>query len=159
MRAKMTWLVVAVVAMIPIVTRATPNNGVLFNIITRGSTGDEIATSARTGRWHAVLHTNSPTDFVSQDVAFAPGGYSGWHSHPGFVLASVTAGTLTLYNADDPSCTPTFVSAGQAFMEKPGHVHFARNEGTMPEQHVSTYVVPLGSPLVTDAPNPGNCPF
>jgi hypothetical protein len=61
--------------------------------------------------------------------------------------------------ADDPSCTPTFVSAGQAFMEKPGHVHFARNEGTMPEQHVSTYVVPLGSPLVTDAPNPGNCPF
>ena len=31
---------------------------------------------------------------------------TGWHSHPGHSLIIVTSGTLTDYEADDPTCTP-----------------------------------------------------
>ena len=41
-----------------------------------------------------------------------------------------------------------------------GHVHIARNEGTVPVTVVQAYlnVPPGGSPRI-DAPAPGNCPF
>jgi quercetin dioxygenase-like cupin family protein len=129
---------------------ATPGSGGVSTLLARGTTFERV---------NIKTHPHEPSDIVMAHATTAPGGYSGWHSHPGFVLASVTAGTITLYDADDPSCTPKYVSAGQAFTEEPGHVHFARNEGAVPEQHVATYVVPLGSPTRTDAPNPGNCPF
>jgi quercetin dioxygenase-like cupin family protein len=132
------------------VALATPGSGAIGTLLARGTTFERV---------NIKTEPHEPSDIVVVHVTVAPGGYSGWHSHPGFVLATITAGTLTLYDGEDPSCTPRYVSAGQAFMELPGHVHFARNEGTVPEQHVSTYVLPLGSPTVTDAPNPGNCPF
>jgi quercetin dioxygenase-like cupin family protein len=158
MKAKMTWLVIAIVAIMPIVTRATPNNGVLFNIISRGTTGDEIETAAHTGRWHAVLHTNSPTDFVSQDVAFAPGGYSGWHSHPGPALVTVKAGTATFYQAHDPDCAPHAFPTGSAFVEPAGHVHTVQNEGSTDLELLVTYIIPAGAPQRIDQPHPDTCP-
>jgi quercetin dioxygenase-like cupin family protein len=129
---------------------ATPGSGGVTTFLARGTTFERI---------DIETHPHEPSDIVMRHVTTLPGGYSGWHSHPGFVLATVTAGTITLYDGDDPLCRPQDVSAGQSFTEQPGHVHFARNEGTVPEQHVSTYVVPVGSPLATDAPRPGNCPF
>ena len=74
-------------------------------------------------------------------------------------MVAVKSGTITLYDGDDPTCSPRSVSAGAVFVEEPGHVHLARNEGTTTEQHVSTYILPLGAPTRVDAPNPGNCPF
>ena len=35
------------------------------------------------------LKTKGPVDFVTATVNIAPGGSSGWHSHPGVVLVSV----------------------------------------------------------------------
>jgi quercetin dioxygenase-like cupin family protein len=132
------------------VALATPGFGAVSTLLARGTTFERV---------NIKTDPHEASDIVTAAATVAPGGYSGWHSHPGFVMASVTAGTITLYDGDDPTCTPRFVSAGQAFLEQPGHVHFARNEGTVTEQHVATYVVPVGSPTRTDAPNPGNCPF
>src|SRR5687768_6519248 len=34
------------------------------------------------------------------EIRIAPGGHTGWHSHPGPVFVMITAGTMTLEQAD-----------------------------------------------------------
>jgi quercetin dioxygenase-like cupin family protein len=155
---KTRWLAVVVFALMPIVTGATPNFGVLFNIISRGTTEDAIVASGHVGKWNALVHTNRSSDFVVQDVALAPGGYSGWHTHPGPALVTIKRGTATLYQADDPECTPQVFSAGDAFTESMGHVHAVRNEGTEDLELLVTYITPVGAAQRIDAPHPDNCP-
>ena len=58
----------------------------------------------------------------------APGGHTGWHSHPGPVFVMVTAGTLTKYEADDPDLTPQVYPKGTGFVEYPGVVHIGTPE-------------------------------
>ena len=101
-----------------------------------------------------VLH-----DILVQQVTAQPGGYSGWHSHPGPGLVAVKAGVVAIYSGDDETCAPKYVAAGSAFVEEAGHVHFVRNEGTVPYEAYATFVLPVGVPGRTDESNPGNCPF
>src|SRR5437588_9425774 len=58
--------------------------------------------------------TSTPCDIVHQRVTYAPGGFSGWHSHPGVVLVVVTSGTITRYL---PDCTHSDYTVGQSFVE------------------------------------------
>ena len=99
------------------------------------------------------------SDILVQQATAQPGGFSGWHSHPGTGLVAVKSGVVTIYSGDDETCAPKYVSAGGAFVEEAGHVHMVRNEGTVPYEAYSTFVLPAGVPSRTDAPNPGNCPF
>lgn len=101
-----------------------------------------------------------PEDVVVRQLTFAPGGNSGWHSHPGPVLVLVTQGSVVNYHADDPTCTGQTIAAGQGFVESPGDVHMVRNEGTGTAVLVATFLdVPVGGVFRIDAPIPGNCPF
>jgi quercetin dioxygenase-like cupin family protein len=144
-------LIVAVpILTVAAIALATPSSGFTTVLLARSSLAE---------RLKIQTHPSEITDIVVQSVAIEPGGQSGWHYHPGPILVAVKAGTITLYDGDDPSCTPRQVSAGAAFIEQPGHVHLARNDGPVAEQHVSTYILPLGAPTRVDAPNPGNCPF
>lgn len=107
------------------------------------------------------LFSKDPTDTVVLTTTINPGGSTGWHSHPGPAFIVVTQGTLTVYEGDDPTCTPHRYSAGTGFLDPGlGHVHIARNEGTTPVTVIQTYlnVPPGGSPRI-DAADPGNCPF
>ena len=133
-----------------IVALATPGSGQTSVPLARATTAERV---------NIKTHPHDMTDIVVQEVTLQPGGYTGWHYHPGPILVAVKAGTITLYDADDPSCTPSRVNAGSAFMEEPGHVHFARNEGAVAEQHISTYILPFGAPTRVDAPHPRNCAF
>ena len=118
------------------------------------------------------------TDIAVSNVVVAPGGSSGWHSHPGPVLVIVKTGTITFYragkhggqNGDDanghngpnePTCSRTDYPAGSAFVEvpAPGHVMLAKNEGSTEATVTATYFAPPGAPLRIDQPAPGgNCP-
>ena len=49
------------------------------------------------------VKTKAALDVVDQTVTIQPGGNSGWHGHPGPVLVVVKAGTVTFYEADDPT--------------------------------------------------------
>jgi quercetin dioxygenase-like cupin family protein len=107
------------------------------------------------------IFSKDPTDTVVLTTTINPGGSTGWHSHPGPAFIVVTQGTLTVYDGDDPTCTPHQYGAGTGFLDPGlGHVHIARNEGTTPVTVVQTYlnVPPGGSPRI-DAPDPGNCAF
>ena len=102
------------------------------------------------------------TDVLVQQIVIAPGGHTGWHTHPGPVVVVVKTGTLSFYSADDPTCTRVDYQAGQAFVDEGhGHVHIARNEGTTNLELWATYFeVPPGvaGAQRIDAPAPGNCP-
>ena len=92
----------------------------------------------------------------------APGGSTGWHSHPGPVVVLIKSGALTFYDNEDPSCTGRTYVAGQAFIDSgQGHVHIARNESTSQNLELwATYFdVPPGGAFRIDVSNPGICSF
>ena len=107
------------------------------------------------------LKTKDPIDVADQTITLQAGGHTGWHSHPGPVLVVIKSGTLTVYRADDPSCTPTVYPAGSSFIDPGGdNVHIARNEGTTPVELLATYLLPIGAGPRTDVVQaPGNCAF
>lgn len=97
------------------------------------------------------------TEYVLREITVAPGGSTGWHYHDGTLYATVRSGTLTHYESD---CRQDGdYSAGSFFVEPSGsdHVHLGLNEGSTPLVLDVLYVLPAGSPLSEDAPNPG-CP-
>ena len=124
------------------------------------------------------IKTKDNTDIAVSNVVVAPGGSSGWHSHPGPVLVVVKTGTITFYrfgkhggqNGDDENgdngtngqtCSTTVYPAGSAFVEvpAPGHVMLARNEGSIEATVTATYFAPPGAALRIDRPWPGgDCP-
>jgi hypothetical protein len=114
--------------------------------------------------WRLELESGQPIDIATQIVTFQPGGFSGWHTHPGPVFFTVRTGTLTVYEGTDPSCTPLVFPAATGAVEAGtnNHIHMVRNETGSVAEALVTYMVPVGTPqsaLRTDLPNPGNCPF
>jgi quercetin dioxygenase-like cupin family protein len=61
-----------------------------------------------------------------------PGGTFGWHRHGGPVWVIVTSGTLSIYNGDDPTCTPQLYGEGSAFLDPGDHTHLGKNETDTP---------------------------
>ena len=139
--------------------RATPPKGIISNILEGPFAFDEIDIRARTpshGRpqWKARIITQGLSDGYFQRVKIAPGGESGWHSHPGLVFASVVSGELTVYDGEDLDAPPQVIRAGTGFTESPGHVHLARNNGRTDVEVVVFYLLPKGAKPRTDEPAP-----
>lgn len=106
-----------------------------------------------------VMHVKNSADVIVQNVTIDPGTQTGWHSHHGPVVVVVAAGTMTLYQADDPSCTGETYTVGEAFVDPgQGNVHNARNEGSVGVQLLATYFdVPPGAGPGIPGTNPGTC--
>jgi len=74
----------------------------------------------------------------------------------------VTAGTLTVYDGDDPACTPHPYGPGSDFLDAGLRMCAPRrNESpSAPVTVVQIYLnVPPGGSQRIDEPAPGNCPF
>lgn len=102
--------------------------------------------------------TDGPTDYIMRRITIAPGGSTGWHSHPGQLFGTVKEGVL-MHNRADCSLDGLYV-AGQQIVEKggPDYVHIGRNVGPVPLVLEVLYITPTGVPLAQDAPDPG-CGF
>ena len=124
------------------VAAATPSEGVHATNLSTGTSADTI-----------MVQQAGATDVTVREITIEPGGSTGWHYHTGELLAVVQAGTLTR-QLDD--CSEVATPAGEAFVERSGaqHVHIGRNLGTEPVVLYVTYVLPAGSPLSVDAPEP-----
>jgi len=110
--------------------------------------------------WLSRQKTKGLSDGYVLSNVWQPGGTTGWHTHLSHTLIIVTAGAVTQYQGDDPSCTGTVYTAGMSFVDEGGvHVHIVRNEGTVDAQVVAVRLIPAGQPGRIDAPAPGNCPF
>ncbi|MFE9254525.1 cupin domain-containing protein [Streptomyces sp. NPDC006879] len=99
------------------------------------------------------VRTEASTDVIVREITIQPGGSTGWHYHPGQLIAVIKSGTLTRTLYD---CSVEVTPAGSSFVEASGprHVHLGRNLGTEPVVLYATYVLPQGSPLAIAADPP-----
>lgn len=106
------------------------------------------------------IQTKGLSDVYVVSNVIVAGGHSGWHTHPGPSLITVKSGTITAYDGDDPTCSPTVYAAGEGFVDTgDGHVHILRNETGVAAETVAVQLLPHGSVRRIDVPAPGNCPF
>jgi quercetin dioxygenase-like cupin family protein len=179
MRVKVIWLfgvgalVVSCLASYVVTVRATPASGFTSTTLSLGRFGDidvhnlsffpgAAPTNRHPGKnlWLSLQKTKGPSDLYVQSNVWAPGGSSGWHTHPGHSLITVTAGTVTAYEADDPSCTPQEYTVGQGFVDPGGdHEHLLRNEGTVEARTITVQLIPAGAVRRIDAAASPHCPF
>lgn len=151
---------------------ATVPSGVTFTVLNRATVPEfdarrrfrqesDDTDQHRRRNWKIELEATRTIDVVTVLFTVQPGGHSGWHTHPGPAIFTVSAGTLTMYDADDPSCTPQSFPAGTGSLEAgtTAHHHLLRNETASVAQTIVTFLVPVGAPIRTDLPAPGNCPF
>lgn len=126
--------------------------------ILAGATTDD--DDAEEAFWRSVQKTRGLSDVYVQSNVWAVGGHTGWHTHPGHSLIIVTAGSLAVYESDDPTCTPRVYTVGMGFVDPGGgHVHFIRNEGSVEARTIAVQVIPAGAVRRIDAPAPAACPL
>jgi quercetin dioxygenase-like cupin family protein len=130
-------------------------------ILARGSFAEEtdIKIKSTLGGEFRVMNVKDSEQVIVQEVTVEVGAETGWHSHHGPVVVVVKTGTMTLYQADDPSCTGETFTAGEAFVDPgQGNVHNARNEGSVGVVLYATYFdVPPGAGPAIPGTNPGTC--
>jgi quercetin dioxygenase-like cupin family protein len=155
---KRTALTLAVVAALAVVgtALATMPSGIAVTTFVRATLGtntphDGVNASAD----HVKLQTRGATDVAMQTITSAPGGSSGWHSHPGIALVAVQSGTVTVYDAD---CRATHYGPGQGFLESAGDAVLVRNETASNVVLYATLIFPKSATaLRIDQPQPATC--
>jgi quercetin dioxygenase-like cupin family protein len=157
---------VAIAVLVPAgVAVATPGMGLTPTIIARGTSTEAFTVEGaphkeKLKRSKAIIACglDRECDFVFQTIAFAPGGHTGWHSHPGVLFVTVESGAVTRYES---TCERNTFDTGESFIERgPEHVILVRNEGSTPAKVQIAYVVPAGTAnaaLRIDQPAPEGC--
>jgi quercetin dioxygenase-like cupin family protein len=165
MKSKWVWALLVVVLGVGLYggsVLATPSSGLTTTILGK-SLFDEIDLKAHTipaDLWQARLKTHGLSDVYVVDNKLAPGGTTGWHSHPGPSLILVVAGAVTNYMGDDPTCTGHVYTAGQGFVDPgSGDVHMLRNAGSVQAETIAVQLLPKDAVRRIDVPDPGNCHF
>lgn len=120
----------------------------------------EIMSYTKIDDWKAKLNIDAFQLYVVE-VTIQPGGWLGWHSHPGLSFVVVKSGTATFYEAGD--CTPQVLPTGATFFESANDVHMVRNEGTVPLVNLVIQLTPPGAPRAVGESDPGcfqlTCPY
>jgi len=97
-------------------------------------------------------------EIVTQQATFAPGATSGWHTHPGYLTATVVSGQVVRYGTD---CSSTTFNAGDSFYETGAHTFVVKNvSSSVPAVVMVTFAVPSGTPttaLRIDEAQPSTC--
>lgn len=136
------------------IARATPPTGVTNTLIAGPVAFDEIRAMSQTPTHGALIMTRGFSDVYITRVKIAPGGDTGWHSHPGVALVSVISGNATEYDGDDCDAAPIVHYAGTGLEEEAGHVHIVRNEGDTDLEMVVVFLVPFGAKTRIDESAP-----
>ena len=137
---------------------ATPASGFSTEQLAKGTYDPMHLTADKEGKWDLTLRTKDDSDVYVVRNTIAPGGQSGWHTHPGPSLITVISGQITIYEAD--LCTPKVYGPGDGAIDLgSGHLHNIKNEGTTNAVNVVVQIIPEGAGRRVDAPQPNNCSF
>ena len=138
------WFSVGCSLLLPGTASATDPSGVVSNVILgQGLTAEGVHEHIRLGdSWSVNLDVSAPSDFYFQDLVVAPGGRTGWHSHPGLLMIAVKEGRIDFYDKD---CHKGSFSAGQSFTES-ADPHNAFNTGTTNARLLVSYIIKKGEP-------------
>ncbi len=101
----------------------------------------------RTSHGMQVVNVKGAGEVFMQQITIAPGGTTGWHTHPGPAIVAIHSGVLTITEHGKHGCESTSYTAGQAFVDPGrGHVHVGTNETSEPALLYVTYLdVPAGA--------------
>jgi hypothetical protein len=102
----------------------------------------------------------TPCDMVFQVLTIQPGGFTGWHTHPGPTFVAVAQGEGTMYRGGGTACTPTKYPTGSGFLQHSTEVHNMRNEGSTALVLHAFYLLPPGTTnaaIRVDQPQPSTC--
>jgi quercetin dioxygenase-like cupin family protein len=157
-RARKFWMVVlgliAVGSLTAAVALANPGNAFFHPVsLVTGTQTDEIKLNSD----RVKLQTKGPADVRVQLITFDAGGASGWHHHPGFVIATVKTGTVTFTR----DCKSTDYGPGSVFVESgdsPGQAS-STNGATVYATFVAPHVdATAGGPVFRIEDDPPTCP-
>ena len=135
--------------------QATPQSGFAGSVLWHGPFGD-LDVKAKSETFDMKLKTKGDSDLYVTRNVIDVGGSSGWHTHPGPSLVTVTAGEITVY--DDAVCAPRRLTAGETFVDYGNDAHLIRNESQASAETGSVQIIPRGATRRIDAPQPNNCP-
>ncbi len=109
--------------------------------------------------WFLKTIVKGDSDVYVVQNTFPSGAHTGWHTHPGPSLVTVTAGTITAYEAADPNCTPHVYHTGDSFTDLGcGDIHLLRNEGPVCAVTIAVQIIPGGQQRRLDRDQPASCP-
>jgi quercetin dioxygenase-like cupin family protein len=116
-----------------------------------------LATKVEANTDQVKLRTKGPTDVRVQKIVFDKGGTSGWHHHPGVVIASVASGTVTFTTACGSTTYGQGLATGSVFVESgdsPGQASSVDGATVY-----ATFVAPHANPPVfrIEDTGPGTC--
>jgi quercetin dioxygenase-like cupin family protein len=149
---------IAIAAAVAILAVAALNS-VVFATPPSGQTPSDLAigrlsdlTQVNTDR--IKLQTKGDVDVAMFNVTYSPGGYSGWHTHPGVLFVVVKSGSVVR----TVGCQSWVYTAGQSFVESdeqgPGQVQNVST--TTPAVLGVTQIVPKDSGRRVEA-DPPSC--
>jgi quercetin dioxygenase-like cupin family protein len=148
---------VAAIVATALASPGTPTRRHAVTLVT-GVSQDDIKTHAVTPegkKAHISLKTKEPVDVVMQEITYDAGGSgslasaSGWHHHPGFVLAVVKSGQFKFYEdlgKKKNGCSVRTLNPGDVFVESDSTPGNLRNETASPAVVDATFVVPHRTP-------------
>jgi mannose-6-phosphate isomerase-like protein (cupin superfamily) len=169
------------------VALGTPGSGASSSYVARGTVGDQLivgmpnsVTVSRTVRIKtkrgvvtgrvklkvpgvgALISCGSAACVtLFQVLTIGPGGFTGWHTHPGPTFVAVEQGEGTMYRAASAGCTGVKYGTASGFLQPSTEVHNMRNEGSTPLVLHAFYILPAGTQdtaVRVDQAQPGNCP-
>ncbi len=146
-------------ALIAAPAHATPASGFSTEQLAKGVYDAMRLTADKDDKWDLTLKTKAPSDVWVVRNTITPGGFSGWHTHPGPSLITVTAGQITIYEGDGLCQPKTFTVGDGAIDLGSGHLHNIKNEGTVNAVTVVVQIIPEGAARRIDAAQPNNCSF
>ena len=96
-----------------------------------------------------------PFNTIYGNFALPAGASLDWHVNPGVAIITATKGIFNEHRSD--GCV-SLHEAGDVFFEREGEVHKITNPGTETAEALITFIVPVGSELVTFVPPPAEKP-
>jgi quercetin dioxygenase-like cupin family protein len=133
---------------------ATPIFNLALPVLATGNHDDNIEArgnfSASSGEFKAFMKTEGPSTVLFQDRAFAPGGHSGWHSHPRILALALAAGTLDWC---DGECNKKSYKPGDSWTEG-SQLHYFKVTSTTNIHLLVAYIIAQGPASRIDEPAP-----
>ena len=120
---------------------ATEPAGVAVNEMLAESTlSSALGETVTISDWAATIAASGNSKVYHQDLVIEPGGYSGWHTHPGILLVTVEQGNIEWYGS---RCDRRSFVAGDSFIES-AMPHTVVNVGEEDAHMLITYIVRAG---------------
>lgn len=151
--------VLAAAAVIVVPALATGSLNFTRTEVATGVLGAVDAKADKAGKWDLLLKTKADSTIGVDRLSVASGGHSGWHTHAGITLVTVTTGEVQWYDGANPLCTATTYRVGDSFVEPANHVHLVRNTTAATAEFIAVQIRPRDSAGRIDTPaKPTNCP-